>query len=75
MRNVLSTVGLDVHKEKVLLALITPHIHHDIRVALNSCHSKTYSMRMCSNGVLLLINQKMCDLICACSDDSQIFQL
>ena len=25
MKNVLSKVGLDVHKEKVLLALITPH--------------------------------------------------
>ena len=25
MKNVLSKVGLDVHKEKVLLALLTPH--------------------------------------------------
>ena len=25
MKNVQSKVGLDVHKEKVLLALITPH--------------------------------------------------
>ena len=25
MKNVLSKVSLDVHKEKVLLALITPH--------------------------------------------------
>ena len=27
MKNVLSKVGLDVHKEKVLSALITPHIN------------------------------------------------
>ena len=33
MKNVLSKVGLDVHKEKVLLALITPHTHAHGRIS------------------------------------------
>ena len=36
MKNVLSKVGLDVHKEKVLLALITPHtVYHEILASEN----------------------------------------
>ena len=32
MKNVLSKVGLDVHKEKVLLALITPHRYTALKI-------------------------------------------
>ena len=48
MKNVLSKVGLDVHKEKVLLALITPHIPVDTAQRFN----KDAAAFVCNNGVV-----------------------
>ena len=39
MKNVLSKVGLDVHKEKVLLALITPHTFPSSCIVYNYIHN------------------------------------
>ena len=43
MKNVLSKVGLDVHKEKVLLALITPHtnLRHNLTEMLHVLGEQT----------------------------------
>ena len=57
------------------------HRKSRIHVAFNSCNSSLkmtlgkvviYFMRICNTGVLLVSNGKiLCDLICACSDDSR----
>ena len=64
MKNVLSKVGLDVHKEKVLLALITPHIN-DERFCISTVH--IIRMSFSASKILLLLSLLWLSRVCVCA--------